>query len=192
MSDGLLASVRVLDLGGARSDGVGRLFADLGADVLKVEPPAGSPARGALPTVGATSIAFTLQNANKRCAVLDSGDHTHRQRLEELARTADIVIDSQPDGILSTFGISGAALAERFGHLVVVTVTDFGTAGPHASWQATDPVLYALSTALSRTGPTSGTPVLPPDGVASGTAAAQAAWATLAAYYRRLRCGKGE
>ena len=49
-----------------------------------------------------------------------------------------------------------------------------------------------MSTALSRTGPTSGTPVLPPVGVASATAAVQAAWAALAAYYHRLRCGTGE
>ncbi|PRC60320.1 CoA transferase, partial [Mycobacterium sp. ITM-2017-0098] len=51
---------------------------------------------------------------------------------------------------------------------------------------------YAMSSALSRTGPTSGTPVLPPVGVASGTAVVQAAWAVLVAYYPRLRCGKGE
>ena len=58
---GLLASLRVLDLGGAESDGVGRLFADLGADVLKIEPPGGSSARDALPRVDGASIAFTVQ-----------------------------------------------------------------------------------------------------------------------------------
>jgi crotonobetainyl-CoA:carnitine CoA-transferase CaiB-like acyl-CoA transferase len=83
-------------------------------------------------------------------------------------------------------------LAERFDHLVTLSVTDFGTAGPYASWRATDAVLYAMSTALSRTGPTSGTPVLPPDGVASATAAVQAAWAALVAYFHRLRCGRGD
>ena len=68
-------------------------------------------------------------------------------------------------------------------------VTDFGTSGPHAAWQATDAVLYAMSTALSRSGPTTGSPVLPPSGIASATAAVQAAWAALVAYYHRLRCG---
>jgi crotonobetainyl-CoA:carnitine CoA-transferase CaiB-like acyl-CoA transferase len=53
-------------------------------------------------------------------------------------------------------------------------------------------VLYAMSGSLSRTGPTVGTPVLPPTGIASATAAAQAAWAALAAYYNRLRCGTGD
>ncbi|MCT7661947.1 CaiB/BaiF CoA-transferase family protein [Mycobacterium deserti] len=192
MSDGLLASLRVLDMGGARSDGVGRLFADFGADVLKIEPPEGSSARRARPAVADRSIAFTMQNANKRCTVLDPRDAAHHERLLDLARTADIVIDSGLDGTLAAFGSSCAALAERFDHLVLLSVTDFGTDGPYASWQATDPVLYALSTALSRTGPTSGTPVLPPDGVASSTAAVQAAWAALAAYYHKSRCGTGE
>lgn len=187
---GLLASLRVLDLGDANSDGVGRLLADLGADVLKIEPPGGSANRRELPTVAGVSIPFALQNANKRSVVLDPARDDDRRRLIELAGTADIVIDGA-DGA-AAFGTSCVALARRFDHLVALSVTDFGTAGPYASWRATDPVLYALSTALSRTGPTSGTPVLPPSGVASATAAVQAAWAALVAYCHRLRSGRGD
>ena len=73
-----------------------------------------------------------------------------------------------------------------------MSVTDFGADGPRASWRATDPVFYALSTALSRSGPTAGRPVLPPNGIASATAAVQAAWAALVAYYHRLRYGTGD
>jgi crotonobetainyl-CoA:carnitine CoA-transferase CaiB-like acyl-CoA transferase len=186
---GLLEGVRVLDAGGADSDAVSRLFADLGADVLKIEPPQGSPARHALPSMAGMSIPFALQNANKRGAVLDPGDATDCERLIELAGSADIVVD---DGTLAAYGTSCAALPERFGRLVTLSVTDFGTTGPHASWRATDAVLYAMSTALSRSGPTAGTPVLPPLGIASASAAVQAAWAALAAFYRRLRCGTGE
>jgi crotonobetainyl-CoA:carnitine CoA-transferase CaiB-like acyl-CoA transferase len=189
---GLLEGLRVLDLGGAESDTVSRLFADLGADVLKIEPPAGSPARREPPSVAGASIPFALHNANKRGAVLDPDRATDRERLIELAGAADIVVDGGTPARAAVFGTSCAALAEQFGHLVALSVTDFGTTGPYASWRATDPVLYAMSTALSRTGPTAGTPVLPPVGVASATAAAQAAWAALAAYYHRLRCGTGE
>ncbi|KUI47705.1 acyl-CoA transferase [Mycobacterium sp. GA-1199] len=192
MSEPLLASVRVLDLGGAESDTVSRLYADLGADVLKIEPPGGRSDRHALPTVAGASIPFRLNNANKRCAVLDPADPDDRRALLDLASTADIVIDSGRYGGTVEFGTSCSALVRQFSHLVVLSVTDFGTDGPYACWQATDPVLYALSTALSRTGPTAGTPVLPPAGLASGTVAAQAAWAALAAYYRRLRTGTGE
>ncbi len=182
----------MLDLGGAESDGVGRLFADLGAEVLKVEPPAGSSARHATPAVAGVSIAFAMDNANKRSAVLDPANAADRRRLIDLAGSADIVVDSGIPGSSAAYGTSCAALADRFPHLVALSVTDFGTAGPYASRRATDPVFYAMSTALSRTGPTTGTPVLPPDGVASATAAAQAAWAALAAYYHRLRCGRGD
>jgi crotonobetainyl-CoA:carnitine CoA-transferase CaiB-like acyl-CoA transferase len=192
VSNGLLKSLRVLDLGGAESDAVSRLFADLGADVLKIEPPAGSPARRGLPSVAGASIPFALHNANKRGAVLDPDSAAGRDRLIELACAGDIVVDGGTPAGATAFGTSCAALAERFGHLVALSVTDFGSEGPYASWQATDPVLYAMSTALSRTGPTSGTPVLPPLGVASATAAVQAAWAALAAYYHRLRYGTGE
>jgi crotonobetainyl-CoA:carnitine CoA-transferase CaiB-like acyl-CoA transferase len=192
VSNGLLEAVRVLDLGGAESDAVSRLFADLGADVLKIEPPDGSPARHALPSVAGASIPFALHNANKRSAVLDPASAADRDRLIELAGAADIVVDGGNPAGAAAFGTSCAVLAEQFRELVVLSVTDFGTIGPYASWRATDPVLYAMSTALSRTGPTSGTPVLPPTGVASATAAVQAAWAALVAYYHRLHCGTGE
>jgi len=182
----------VLDLGGAESDAVSRLLADLGADVLKIEPPDGSPARRALPSVAGTSISFALHNANKRSAVLNPDSAGDRDRLIELAGGADIVVDGGHPSGAAAFGTSCIALAEQFEHLVALSVTDFGATGPHASWRATDPVLYAMSTALSRTGPTTGTPVLPPPGVASATAAVQAAWAALVAYYHRLQCGTGE
>ena len=188
----LLATLRVLDLCDGDADGIGRLLADLGADVLKIEPPTGSQARRELPTLAGLSIPFALHNANKRAAVLDPGSEADRRRLLELAAGADIVIDSGLPGRAADYGTSCERLADQFGHLVTMLITDFGSDGPRASWQATDPVLYAMSCALSRSGPTSGTPVLPPDGIASATAAVQAVWAVLVAYFNRLRCGSGD
>ena len=188
----LLTSLRVLDLSGEDGDAVTRLLADLGADVLKVEPPGGSPSRIRAPTLCGTSLRFALHNANKRSTVLDPADAGDRARLIKLAGSADIVVDSGQPGQAAGYRTSCADLADRFEHLVALQVTDFGVTGPRASWRATDPVLYALSGALSRSGPTTGTPVLPPDGIASATAAAQATWATLVAYYNRLRCGTGD
>lgn len=192
MSDKLLDAVRVLDLSCGDADAVTRLLADLGADVLKVEPPGGSAARDAAPTLGGVSVSFAVHNANKRSAVLDPLDEDARHRFLGLAQNADIVVDSGLPGQAAAYGTSGAELADRHDHLVVLSVTDFGARGPRSSWRATDPVLYAMSGALARSGPTSGAPVLPPDGIASATAAAQATWAVLAAYYHRLRCGTGD
>jgi crotonobetainyl-CoA:carnitine CoA-transferase CaiB-like acyl-CoA transferase len=194
MADGgqLLAALRVLDLSGGDADMVTRLFADLGADVLKVEPPGGSPSRSAPPVLAGVSLPFALHNANKRSAVLDPADEHHRARFLDLAGSADVVVDSGIPGQVAAYGTSCAELSDRYGHLVVLSITDFGVAGPRSSWRATDPVFYAMSGALSRSGPTTGTPVLPPDGIASATAAVQAAWSALVAYYNRLRCGAGD
>jgi crotonobetainyl-CoA:carnitine CoA-transferase CaiB-like acyl-CoA transferase len=188
----LLASVRVLDLGVGGADLVTRLLADLGADVLKVEPPGGAHTRSALPRLGETSIAFALHNANKRAAVLDPDTVEGRARFLELVAEADIVVDSGLPGQAAAYGSTCAALAERFPRLVAMSVTDFGGQGPRAQWRATDAVLYALSSALSRSGPALGTPVLPPEGIATATAAVQATWAVLVAYYHRLRSGTGD
>ncbi len=191
-SEGLLASLRVLDLSDDKGDAVTRLLADLGADVLKVEPPGGSPSRSKRPTLGGTGVRFALHNANKRSTVLDPSNPQHCERLIELAGTADIVVDSGTPGQAAAYRTSCEDLADRFPQLVAMSVTDFGRTGPRASWRATDPVLCALSGSLSRSGPTTGTPVSPPDGIASATAAVQAAWAALVAYYNRLRCGTGD
>jgi crotonobetainyl-CoA:carnitine CoA-transferase CaiB-like acyl-CoA transferase len=188
----LLASLRVLDLSAGDGDAATRLLADLGADVLKVEPPGGSPSRTRCPTLGGTGVRFALHNANKRSTVLDPSDPQDCGRLIELAGGADIVVDSGTPGQAAAYGMSCEDLADRFPQLVAMSVTDFGRTGPRSSWRATDPVLYALSGSLARSGPTTGTPVSPPDGIASATAAVQAAWAVLVAYYNRLRCGTGD
>ena len=188
----LLESLRVIDLSCGDGDAVARILADLGADVLKVEPPGGSPARAVRPRLAGTGIAFALHNANKRGIVLDPGVESDRTRLLELIAGADVLIDSGRPGFAAAFGASAAELTDRFEHLVALSVTDFGMSGPRAHWRATDAVLYALSSALSRSGPPTGAPVLPPDGIASATAAVQATWAVLVAYYHRLRCGRGD
>ncbi|MCZ8381015.1 CoA transferase [Mycobacterium sp. CPCC 205372] len=188
----LLASLRVLDAGDADSAGIGRMYADLGADVLMIEPPGGSADREARPSTAGSSIAFAVHNANKRSVVLDPQSPADRTRFADLLADADIVVDSGPRSRLEAFGLPQATVAARWPHLVVLSVSDFGATGPRAAWRATDPVLYALSTALSRSGPTSGEPVLPPVGLASGTAAVQAAWAALVAHFHRLRGGHGE
>jgi len=190
--DSLLGDIRVLDLSCGGADAVSRLLADLGADVLKVEPPGGSPGRDAAPTLTGASIPFALHNANKRSVVLDPFEEADCSRFRDLATEADIIVTDGPDGLAGAFGASGAELAARCPHLVVLEVSDFGATGQRSSWRATDPVLYAMSGALSRSGPATGTPVLPPDGIASATAAVQAAWAVLVAYYNRLRCGTGD
>ena len=119
----LLAGMRVLDLCDGDADAVTRLLADLGADVIKVEPPGGSAARTQKPTLAGVSIPFALHNANKRTAVLDPADEADRRRFLELAAEADIVVDSGQPGAAAGYGLSCEQLADRYGHLVTMTVT---------------------------------------------------------------------
>ncbi len=122
----LLASLRVLDLSSGEGDAVSRILADLGADVLKIEPPGGRATRRDRPTVAGAGIGFALDNANKRCAVLDPGAPDDRPRPIELAGTAAVVIASQTPRTAATFGTSCAALSQRFDQLLTLSVTDAG------------------------------------------------------------------
>lgn len=187
-----LTGVRVLDLTVGEVERVARLLADLGADVLKIEPRSGGIEQTCLPLGGMRDIGHALRNANKRRVELDPSTATDRVRFQRLVETCDILIDSGRPGRAQTFGSTARELADADAQLVVMSVTDFGCTGPRASWRATDAVLAAMSSVLSRSGPPGGMPVLPPRGIASATAAAQAAWAVLAAYYYRLNTGRGE
>lgn len=88
---------------------VTRLLADLGADVLKVEPPGGSPGRHVRPTLAGTSIGFAMHNANKRSAVLNPLDESDRRRFLDLAASADIVVDCGLPGQAAAYGASCAS-----------------------------------------------------------------------------------
>ncbi len=108
--------MRVLELTDGPADGIARLFADLGADVLKIEHPGGGAARvGAPPTLAGASVSFALDNANKRSAILDPLDPDDRRRVDELASGADILIGDQ---FVAAFGTTVAELASGHPELV--------------------------------------------------------------------------
>src|SRR5579863_10072835 len=91
-----LAGIRVLDLTDGPGEMCGRLLADLGADVLLVEPPGGSPSRRAEPASGGSSLRFAVHNANKLSEIIDWRAPSGRDRLLELAAAADILIENHP------------------------------------------------------------------------------------------------
>jgi crotonobetainyl-CoA:carnitine CoA-transferase CaiB-like acyl-CoA transferase len=172
-----LSGVRVVD----RTDGLGettsRLLADLGADVIRVEPLDGAATRQAVPVVNGTSLYYATHNANKRAVALDPADPALRRLLD----TADIIITNRP-----------ADADNRRPEQVVVVVTDFGMTGPYQDWQATEWTHLALSAVLCRSGLPGREPLLPPGTIAAESAATQAAWAALIAYYHRLSTGVGD
>ena len=187
-----LRGVRVLDLTDGLAESAGRFLADLGADVVRVEPEAGSYSRGTAPFHEGISIPFALRNANKRGVALDLTAAEGRRRLIELVRGADILIDSpRPDGVAGS-DVDPAELLVANPALVAVTVTGFGRTGPYREWAATESVIYALSGVLSRSGEPGREPLLPPAGLVEYAVGTHAAWSALLAYYSRLHTGRGQ
>jgi len=152
-----LAHLRVVDVTDVRGALAGRLLADLGADVVKVEPPAGDRERLRPPFAGGVSapdrgLAFLYRNANKRGAVIDlhSADGWHR--FCELCERADVLVENLgPDGE-RRHGLSPAEVRERHPHLVHVAMADFGLSGPRAPWRLEPLPAFAASGALHASG----------------------------------------
>jgi crotonobetainyl-CoA:carnitine CoA-transferase CaiB-like acyl-CoA transferase len=178
-----LSPLRVLDLTEGAAEWCGRILADLGAEVIRIEPPGGSPGRR-------DQVGFALRNANKSGVVLDLDDPAGRTALLDLVADADILLESF--GGAQARVLTPAALLEANPALVVVSITDFGRTGPHRDRVATEDVLAAAGGVLSRSGLPGGTPLLPPRGVVSLTVGVHAAWAALVAYVKRVRTGEGE
>lgn len=187
-----LEGVRVLDLTDGLAESCGRYLADLGAHVVRAEPAQGSASRHAQPCVDGVSIPFALRNANKLAQTADLDTESGRERLRELVAGADIVVESFAPGYLAPRDCAPERFLSARPELVWVSVTGFGQSGPYADWTATEPVLYALSGALSRSGAPDAPPLLPPAGLVEEAVGTHAAWSALLAYFRRIRCGQGE
>ncbi|MPZ79602.1 MAG: CoA transferase [Actinophytocola sp.] len=162
-----LAGIRVLDLAGPAGSYCGKLFADLGADVILVEPPGGSPDRTAPPVAEATgeSLRFAYENANKRGIELDIeldiDRVADRELLRRLAGTANLLVESTTPGDLEARGLGPDDLRTANPGLVVTSITPFGRTGPFAGFAATDLVCLALGGLLSLGGYADGPPVRP-------------------------------
>ncbi len=115
--------------------GAARHLADFGADVIKVESPAGDGARrmGWFPPEGGDSYTWKLLGRNKRAIVLDLKTETARDVLLSLLDTADVLIENFRPGTLERLGLGPAVLHGRNPRLVVLRVTGFGQDGPYAA-----------------------------------------------------------
>src|ERR1700756_1823381 len=188
-----LAGVRVLDLSGLAGQYCGKQFADLGADVILVEPVGGSPVRREGPFLGDRAhVEFSLQfayfNAGKRGIAVDldrpGGQHIVRQ----LAGDADLIIESEKPGVMERRGLSFASLVASNPNLVMTSVTPFGQTGPYANYEAEDIVALALG-GLLYLGGYPDTPPIAPYGNQAYLAAAQ--FAAVASMMALLAANEG-
>ncbi|GAA5236889.1 CoA transferase [Verticiella sediminum] len=144
-----LEGLRVLDLSGPMGNYAGKLFADMGADVILVEPPGGSALRREPPFIGDVpgierSLNFAYQNTSKRGICLDLETSSGQHLLRLLAAKADLVIETAPPGWMAARGLGFDDLAQARPQIVVASITPFGQTGPYAQMAATDLVGLAM------------------------------------------------
>lgn len=170
----------------------GRLLADLGADVVRLEPPEGAPSRRLPPFAGGSSAFFEVRNFNKRSAVCDLSTETGRTRLLDLLQRADVWIETTKPGWLATLGLDPIEVSRRLTHLIVASITDFGQTGPYRDFEATDDVLTAIGGEIFRSGVVGKPPLLVPGSFSYDVSGVMATFAVLAAHWQRLRTGAGQ
>ncbi|MBL8650382.1 MAG: CoA transferase [Sphingopyxis sp.] len=145
-----LKDVRVLDFGRyIAGPYCGALLADYGADVIRIEGPAGNEDRFSVPVAEDGSGAMFLQmNRNKRCLTLKPGSDQGREIVRKLVATADVVIANLPDDALVKLGLDYPTLAALNPRIILATASAFGNEGPLAQHVGFDAVGQAMSGAV--------------------------------------------
>jgi len=155
--EGMLSPYRVLDLTDERGLLCGKILADLGADVIQVEPPGGNSARRLGPFYRDEvhpnrSLFWWAYTANKRSITLNPSTHDGRALLQRLVKSADFLIESAAPGECAALGLGYDALAAINPALIMVSVTPFGQDGPYAHYKATDLVGMGMAGFMYVTG----------------------------------------
>jgi len=193
----LLGHIRVLDLSDGGALICGQILADLGADVIQIEPPGGAAARRLGPYAGGgadseRSLFWWSYARGKRGLVLDLDSEAGRSELRALAKSADVLIESFAPGELARRGLGHDALAALNAALVVVSITPFGQDGPRANEAATDLTVLAAAGPLALTGDADRAPVRVAVPQAFLHAGAEAAVGALVALHERVGSGLGQ
>src|SRR5215204_4740027 len=165
--DAALDDIRVLDLTGQMGQYATKLLADLGADVLRIEPPSGSPARSVPPFYHDEpdenrSLDFWYVNTNKRSVTLNLDSEDGQDLLRRLIERADVLVESFPPAEAARLLPSVDELKEINPRLVPWSITGFGQWGPHADYAATDLIALAMSGVLTLAGYPDRAPTLLP------------------------------
>ena len=191
---GPLAGLRVLDLTQFLSGPYCTLIlGDLGAEIVKVEPPQGDSSRHVPPHfVGDDSAYFLSINRNKKSIVLDLKSEEGRDLLRRLALASDIVVENFRPGVLERLGVSPEALRQEKPSLVWCAISGFGQSGPYRDKPAYDMIVQALSGGMSMTGEKGRGAVRAGIPLGDLSAGMYAAIGILAAINRRHQTGQGE
>ena len=192
MTSAPLSGVRVVEIGNYMSvPFAAMMLADLGADVVKVEPPKGDPFRRFGRPKGAMAAVFVNANRGKKSVMLDLKQETDRDQLRSLLRDTDVVLSNWRPGVAARLGLGDDALAELNSRLIRVYVSGYGSTGPDSDKPSYDSVVQARS-GLTWAQGGDGEPMLAVGYLVDKMTATMAAQATIAALYRRSATGEGD
>jgi crotonobetainyl-CoA:carnitine CoA-transferase CaiB-like acyl-CoA transferase len=202
-ASGPLTGIRVIEFDDGLAQYCGKLLADMGADVVKVEPLAGSAARSIPPFAHDkpdpnASLYFWHYNLSKRSVVLDLANVDDRDAARELVGSADVVLDGLGPGRLAAAGLDWDDVRPLNPRLIFARITPFGTDGPWAGLASSDLVQLALGGMMTMTGYgdepgiSRSMPIAPAGGQSRHVPAALAAIGIVTALIRRLDSGTGQ
>jgi crotonobetainyl-CoA:carnitine CoA-transferase CaiB-like acyl-CoA transferase len=192
-----LAGLRVLDLSDDKGQFCTKLMADMGAEVIKIEPPSGDPVRRLGPFYHdqqevEKSLYWLMLNTSKRSLTLDLMQPQGVRLFRQLVARADFVVESFPPGTLPRLGLGYETLTQIRPDLILTSITNYGQSGPHAAYLATDIDALAMSGTLFLCGD----PDRPPTRVSAPQtpmyAGVHAYLGSLLAHYHRLENGVGQ
>jgi crotonobetainyl-CoA:carnitine CoA-transferase CaiB-like acyl-CoA transferase len=191
-----LEGIRVLDLTQTMAGPFcTMLLADMGADVVKVEPPGrGEMTRtmGFAAPRGDDSAAFLAINRNKRSITIDLKSPEGKELFRDLAATADVVVENFRPGVTERLGVDHATLAERNPRLIYASISGFGQTGPHRERPGFDLIAQGMSGVMSVTGEPGGDPAKSGVPVSDLAAGMYCALGILNAHIARERTGEGQ
>jgi crotonobetainyl-CoA:carnitine CoA-transferase CaiB-like acyl-CoA transferase len=190
---GALSDVKVLDVASMMAGPYcATLLGDMGADVIKLEPPAGDESRRIGPRNGTDSGVFVGVNRNKRSITADLRTEHGQLVLKRLVAWADIVVDNLRPSARRRLGLDYDSLRASDPAIISVSVSTFGSTGPYAGRPGIDPVAQALSGFMNVTGLSGSGPLKAGPPVADGVCSLLAAFGAVTALHNRARTGRGQ
>lgn len=193
----MLVGCRALDLTDEKGFLCGKILADLGVDVIKVEPPGGDPSRRRGPfwkdiPDPEKSLYWLAYNSNKRGITLNIETRDGREIFKRLVGTSDFVIESFPPRTMERLGLGYSDLSRFKKEIILTSITPFGQSGPYKDFQASDLVVMGMSGELYLTGDSDRSPLNISLPQACLHAGADAAVGTMIAFHYRKKTGEGQ
>ncbi|WJS84722.1 CoA transferase [Paracoccus sp. TOH] len=187
-----LTGIKVLDLSRVLAGPYcTALLADLGAEVIKLEPPSGDDYRHIGPFKDGESALFTLNNRGKQSLVLDLKDPADLALAKAIAAQVDVVVENFRPGVAARLGLGAEALRAANPLLVYCSISGFGQQGPFRDLPAYDLVVQAMSGLMAGTGEEGGAPLKTGESIADLLAGLFASWSIMAALVGRNATGQG-